>query len=274
MSSTTHVARSSPNLKPGVYERLHQYLEESKKANNLNINRSILQKYQVKCTGIDFLTGNPEDGGLKALEPMSFNELVNMCDPNTLYTDDDISYPHLSPTPCVTAIDWTRTCEDAFDREVPNSNNKTMLELSSWERELFLPNVTHIDWRYHWALKYVLVPQDNSYSHFICGLANDYSFTDKIPLFGELYTCCVLDNTTSSDRRGNNEQRVAITLLSSSGRSCRIMQFLRDGNQPPTLRISPVYKLGIEDDDEEQNREVFIKFLCWALSKPLPLAHN
>ncbi|KAI5917808.1 hypothetical protein F4810DRAFT_694769 [Camillea tinctor] len=274
--SSTHVtqyiktARSPLSQELPPYEQFYRHLQAKMKKGDINIDQSDLEKYQIKCTGIDFVTGDPEDGGLKVLGPMSPNDIADMCDPDMLYTDSDISFPEVSPGIYHTAIDWTNTFLRAFELAPKNGKstannpslpNKTILDLSSW-KHAELPDYKYSNTTYVWRSKFTLRPRDDSCLYIICGLANGYAFKDKIPLFGELNTCYWLDKKTSSANKDNNSRSV-ITLLSFSDRNGRIVQFLRNGSKPPILQISPIIKLGSE---EEENRKIFINFMGWAFS--------
>ncbi|KAI1489428.1 hypothetical protein F5X96DRAFT_641057 [Biscogniauxia mediterranea] len=200
-----------------------------------------LQKFQVVRTGLDLITGEPADGGMKFFQPLSPEEVYSMLEKNNIKIADD------TPTDPEDVYNieggWNLLADirDYADLQYANSPN------SVWKAAEF-PQIckriqeakgNHRDRRYDIRDGYDI--QDGKTTHISCVVVLDYRFEDEKLARAELISITSTTLEKLSEPGFEDHLYCPVLLISVASRQLRIISALVDGSTSTIyIQVTPI----------------------------------
>ncbi|KAI1633590.1 hypothetical protein F4809DRAFT_622790 [Biscogniauxia mediterranea] len=197
-----------------------------------------LQKFQVVRTGLDLTTGEPADGSMKFLQPLSTEEVYSMLEEKNIEIEDD----------CVTDPEddyhmgggWNLLIDlhDYADLQYPNSVWKEANFPEICER-IQKAKGNHRDRRYDIHDGYDI--ENGKTTHISCFLVLDYHFDDEKLARAELISITSMTLEKLSEPGFEDRRYCPVLLISAASRRLRIISALVDGSTSTIyIQVTPI----------------------------------
>ncbi|KAI5922958.1 hypothetical protein F4810DRAFT_710996 [Camillea tinctor] len=212
------------------------------------LNDTDLARFHFKRTHIDYTTGTLDDEGSEVFQQQDlqcfFREIYILIENTDFHIGRMVGQA-------------VRGLFNSIPRK--DHPDKTALEYTPWNISPY-PQRGFGSFRTIFAL-YSRHQEDNL--DVTCFNAVDHGLQESVVYLSELYTACAWVGSRLFEV-ADHSREVTVTVVSVSGKTCRITQVRNDGKVPMELRQSDIFTL---EGTEEDLRRNAIFLVCWLLGK-------
>ncbi|KAI5927925.1 hypothetical protein F4810DRAFT_645911 [Camillea tinctor] len=231
------------------------------------VKQRYLTRFNVKCTRLDFNTGNPEDDGPVFLKLPPYDKMNAIAQENDFIRDQSVPYVEADLKGSMyEALCVGEALTHKWSGWVPKtmSDGKDMQALSPWDWCWTVGDRLRTN-RFEWATLLVYELRDKSKLDTMCVLMNSTSFDDMTPFLSEIW--CILRYSVCKVRDHHGHFLEApVTIVSLSGRDARIVQgYIDPGANGLVVRMSHIIHL---NQDKEKNMEGIVQLARWLFAEP------